>query len=355
MGNFRILGGGVAGLTAALRMARANHTVDVFDIHDDCGARFSGDFQGLDNFGSPPDALDELRDIGIDVNFDCTPKDRLSLTDGRRVREVSTSGPFVYMVRRGTMAGTLDQGLKQQALEAGVRLHFGETRPEKEMDIVTTGPRAKQVFASAMGMTFETSMEDTMVVLFNEKAAYQGYSYVGVRDGNGCIFSVVFGNARMLKGCFVETKRLFGELLDLDMQNPTQMSGVGSFSASPRFREGSTLYAGEAAGLQDLLFGFGIRSAFQSGALAADCLMNGSDYESAASKRFCNTLKAGLVNRFLWEKIGSLRGMDAYHIRGAELFLHHPKWIYRYRLWHRILRPLASRHFLEKYGGKKAA
>ena len=350
--KINILGAGAAGLTAAICLAQAGRSVDVFDNRSDCGERFGGDFQGLENFSSSLDALDELRMIGLDVNFDCTPKDKVTLTDGHKLKEVHLPTPFVYMVRRGPMAGSLDQGLKQQALEAGVRLNFGKTLPNNEVDLVATGPRTKKAFAAAMGVIFETSMDDTMIVMFNERAAFQGYSYIGVRQGSGCLCSVVFGDLKKLKGCFEETKRLFHRLVDLDIRNPSLMSGVGALSMRPTFRSGTTLYAGEAAGLQDLLYGFGIRSAFQSGALAAKCLLDGSDYEHAARPQFVNRLKAGLVNRYAWEKLGRLQGMDAFHVRGAELFLRHPGWIYNLRLWHRLAWPIANRYIRSKYGDR---
>jgi len=351
-GKNSILGAGVAGLTAAICLAQAGRSIDVFDIRSDCGERFGGDFQGIENFSSSLDALDELRILGLDVNFDCTPEDRLTLTDGRKLKYVHLPTPFTYMVRRGTMAGSLDQGLKQQALEAGVRLNFGKTLPETEVDLVAKGPRTKKAFAAATGLIFETSMDDTIIVLFNERAAFQGYSYIGVRQGSGCLCSVVFGDLKKLKGCFEETTRQFHRLVDLDIRNPSPMSGVGAISMRPTFRNGTTLYAGEAAGLQDLLYGFGIRSALQSGALAAKCLLDGSDYENAARSRFVNKLKAGLVNRYAWEKLGRLQGMDAFRLRGAELFLRHPGWIYNLRFWHRLAWPIANRYIRRNYGNR---
>ena len=55
----RILGAGPAGLAAAINLAHAGFPVEVFEKRHDCGARFHGDLQGLENWSRPTDALDD--------------------------------------------------------------------------------------------------------------------------------------------------------------------------------------------------------------------------------------------------------------------------------------------------------
>jgi len=58
---------------------------------------------------------------------------------------------------------------------------------------------------------------------------------------------------------------------------PGRSQGVGTSSAGTRPVDRSgRLYVGEAAGLQDPAWGFGLRYALESGALAARCLLEGS-------------------------------------------------------------------------------
>jgi len=85
------------------------------------------------------------------------------------------------------------------------------------------------------------------------------------------------------------------------------MGGVGSFSTKNIFQENGTRYVGEAAGIQDLLWGYGIRSALTSGFLAARSIITGKSYDILARKQFHHKLKAGVVNRFFWEKLVSKR------------------------------------------------
>ena len=61
MGDIRILGAGISGLTAAINLAKAGYTVEVYERNSDCGRRFLGDMQGLDNYSSKKDVLAMLK------------------------------------------------------------------------------------------------------------------------------------------------------------------------------------------------------------------------------------------------------------------------------------------------------
>jgi flavin-dependent dehydrogenase len=51
------------------------------------------------------------------------------------------------------------------------------------------------------------------------------------------------------------------------------------------------------------MWGFGIKTALESGHLAAESIIKGNDYGEIARSHFEGRLKATLVNRFLWEVI----------------------------------------------------
>jgi flavin-dependent dehydrogenase len=74
----------------------------------------------------------------------------------------------------------------------------------------------------------------------------------------------------------------------------------------PRARIGSRLFAGEAAGFQDALWGFGIRSAIVSGHLAATALADGSPeaYDRLWRRRLGGILRTSLANRRLFRWLG---------------------------------------------------
>ena len=73
-GVVQIMGAGLSGLSASILLAKAGKEVHVHDIRADSGARFDGDFQGLENWSSDADFLDEMRGWGINPDeFKATP------------------------------------------------------------------------------------------------------------------------------------------------------------------------------------------------------------------------------------------------------------------------------------------
>ena len=54
-----ILGAGLSGLASATILARAGKDVHVHEIRSDSGARFDGDFQGIENWTSETDFFEE--------------------------------------------------------------------------------------------------------------------------------------------------------------------------------------------------------------------------------------------------------------------------------------------------------
>ena len=60
-----ILGAGLSGLAAATILAKAGRNVVVHEIRKDSGARFDGDFQGLENWTQSRDFFDEMKEWGL--------------------------------------------------------------------------------------------------------------------------------------------------------------------------------------------------------------------------------------------------------------------------------------------------
>jgi len=68
-----IAGAGPAGLAAALTIVHSGRAARVYEQRHDVGLRFHGDFQGLENWTTPIDVLDELQQLGIATDFEHTP------------------------------------------------------------------------------------------------------------------------------------------------------------------------------------------------------------------------------------------------------------------------------------------
>lgn len=352
MKTIRIAGSGPAGMTAAINLARAGFPVTVYEKHRDSGQRFHGDMQGLENWSVAGDIVADLQAMGLAINFHCQPFTDLTVSNGDKVWNFSCAKPAFYLVKRGDIPGSLDQGLKQQAAGLGVDIRYRTELPLEEADIIATGPRSHHLFAIARGEIFQTGMADIAYGLVNDDAAFKGYSYLLVSRGYGCLCTVLFDRFGDINGCFDATREMFGRLLTLEMEQPRPVGGLGSFAAQPRFRRGQSLCVGEAAGLQDLLWGFGMRSAITSGFLAAESIINNSDYAAAAIAFFGKRLRASIVNRFLWEQFGHdnyqwiMNRID----RAADplAFLHS---FHNLNPWQRLVFPFARRFVTRRYPG----
>ncbi len=347
-----ILGAGPAGLAAAITLARAGRRVVVLERARDCGTRFGGDLQGIENWSDELDTLEELRSIGIEPDFFCRPFYSAAHTNSHKVVNHRFERPAFYLVKRGRAPDSLDQALKKQALAAGASIKFAETAPLSAAHIVATGPDSTRAFAVAKGIVFETDAQDLAVVLTHDAAGVKGYSYLLAAGGHGCLCTVLFDRFEQARFCLERARRLLTDRYPLKMRNPRAVGGLGHFATRPRWSLGGTLFAGEAAGLQDLLWGFGIRTAIRSGHLAAQAILCGADYpklyrESAAAA-FDRWTKAGVVNRFLWELLRAgdyALLLEILHRGGLRLL----RSFYRYNALQRLLYPLASVAFRQRY------
>jgi len=348
--TIRILGAGPAGLTAAIVLQKAGYQTLVYEKNRDVGRVVYGDLQGLENWSEERDVLAEFEALGLAVNFDCTPFSGISVFNGEKRWEFSGRRPAFYLIRRGSMPGSLDHGLKEQALAAGASILFGQTLPPSGADIVASGPLLRHRFAIDKGVVFKTSLHDSAYGLVNDLAASKGYSYLLAAKGYGCMCTVLFDNFSGVNRCLAETERIFRKFVEFDMENPRKVGGLGGFLLAPVFEKEQRLLVGEASGLQDLLWGFGIRSAVASAALAAQCIIDGKSYQESARRRFLGKQKASFVNRYLWEHFGCnnySRIMDRIdRSRDHRKFFHD---FYNLNLLHRFAYPFAFHSLKKRY------
>lgn len=350
MDKVSILGAGPAGLSAAINLAKEGYNVDIFEKNLDVGSRFHGDFQGLENWSDKKDVLKLFKNINIDINFDFTPFKKLTISNESKIWNFNCNRSAFYLVRRGSDEKTLDNALKDQALDLDVNIHFNEIIPQDQADIIATGPIKSEIYAVAKGITFKTTSNNLAVGLVNNNAALNGYSYLLIANGQGCMANVLFGNFNNLNLYFEETKRIFDNKMDLDLKEIKYMGGMGSFSNKNTFKRGKSLYIGEAAGLQDFLWGFGIKSAVISGYLAAKSIINGEDYEKSAESYFKKKLTAGLVNRYLWERFNFLDySFIVNRIHNAKDPLKFLNYFYNANFVHKMIYPFAKRYLQKKY------
>ncbi len=303
MENIKIMGAGLSGLTAAINLTKAGYNVDVFEKRDDCGKRFQGDLEGLENWSSKMDILHEIKSMNIKINFNCSPFKKICLTDGKEILENTCDKPVFYLVKRGTNEDSLDQGLKKQALESGVNIHFNSKKNSENMDIISVGSAENKPTGSVKGIRFESESDDIAVSLLNKEASNRAYSYLLITNGYGCMCSVnlyLMGNA--VNRYFKKTYEIMTELFDINIKNVKNIGGVGCCLLTPKYVKKGKIYTGEAAGFQDLLWGFGMRYAINSGYLAAKSIIENKNYKKLIKQRLSDRLKTSVSNRYIADR-----------------------------------------------------
>ncbi len=302
-----VVGAGPSGLASTIVLARAGKKVVVRERQQSVGARFHGDFQGLENWSIKTDVLDEMRDLGIATDFPVHPilSGAAYDADGRKY-EVRDEKPLYYLVRRGSGADTLDSALLQAAKEAGADIRFGDKVTRVPPDaIVATGPRRADAIAS--GYIFKTDMADASHVSFDDRLAPWGYAYLLIASGVGTLAVCMFRDFKNHAVHLKEAVAYFERLTGLEMTDPKPFGGYGMLSRMTRVERGGRLLVGERAGLQDALAGFGMRYALISGALAAQAKISGESYASLLNNRMRSIHRAGIVNRFVFQTLGNKR------------------------------------------------
>ncbi|ATE61113.1 NAD(P)/FAD-dependent oxidoreductase [Thauera sinica] len=344
-----IAGAGPAGLAAAITLARAGRRVVVHEARREVGYRFGTDLQGLENWSSRDDVLDELRRDGLGTAFahlGCSAGVAFDAWDVSY--PLAASSPLVYVVERGPRPGSLDHALQQQALALGVELRFGSrVRDAGAARILATGPTHADAIAA--GYHFETRMADGFWLVLDDALAPCGYAYLLVMGGRGTVKSCMFADFGRQQRYVERTVARFRRLAGLDMRAPRFHAGVGNILLPRTAMEGASAVVGERAGFQDALAGFGMRHAMRSGVLAARALLEGCDYDSLWRGRMAPALRASLVNRALYTMLGNRGYRWLLRVQAASgdtrAFL---RWLYGAGLLGRGLLPWARRRFCSR-------
>ena len=342
-----ILGAGLSGLSAATILSREGYDVHVYEIRADSGARFDGDFQGIENWTSDTDFFDEMREWGFDPEeFKATPFNIIDLIHPDDViTQPSTDKPAFRVVERGTDSHCIDQGFKRMAQAAGATIHYETRKAPEECDIIAAGP--KESSAIAFGEIFHTDHPNHVSFQLNDKLAPGAYSYLIIIDGIGLICTCLWRQQKKISRYLNETIAWYEEHYELNRRPIKRVGGKGDFSLPDRYIHEGRYYVGEAGGLQDFMWGFGMRYAITSGALAAHSIMERCDYEKEIRGRLVPLVRASAINRFLMNRVSN-RGfkMVATHwVRDEKRHgdgLHFMKWVYQPGIFRRALWPVVK-------------
>lgn len=302
-----IVGAGPAGLAAAIVAARSGARPVVHERRSDVGLRLHGDFQGLENWTTETDVLEELASFGIQPSFDYVPvREQVCFDPAGREHVFRSSKPFYYLVRRGPGSGTLDHGLLNQAQAAEADIRFNDAVHQlPNGGIVAQGPQAADIIA--VGYVFDTDAADGAYVAADDRLAPDGYSYLLISEGRATLASCIFQDFHNEALYLERTLAFFKEKVQFTMRSPRRFGGYGNVWSRGKVRNGRLLYIGESAGFQDALWGFGMRYALVSGALAAQAYASGAPerYDGLVRKRMAGLLRTSVVARYGYAKLGN--------------------------------------------------
>jgi flavin-dependent dehydrogenase len=304
MKTIKILGGGISGLAAAINLNRAGIQVEVHERKSFCGKR-SHDFQFLENWTFEEDALDILRKLNIQTNFYLKPCYSLELISPSLKKCLKRSSqPLMYLVKRGPLEGSIDQGLEKQATDAKIPIIYKSKLTVEGADIVATGIK-KPTFI-VMGITFPFDHPDMTMALFDDNLSFQIYSYFIVNDNVGEIASINPTARKDHKARFDMTVKRFEEILNFKVATlKHRFAAPGSLYFLKKAKINNRYYIGEAAGFQDCLAGFGMLYAFKSGYYAARSVIKDDDYDRLWQADMRRPLEASRTNRLLFERLSN--------------------------------------------------
>ena len=299
------MGAGLSGLAAATVLAKAGVEVHVHDSREDSGKRFDGDFQALENWSMDVDFFDQLESWGFDANeFKYTEFKEVDLIHPDDEISKTYSPKVAYrIVERGTSEHTIDQGFKRMAMAAGATLHYKSKVKEEDCQIIACGPKGTS--AVAYGEIFKTSHPDHIAFQLNDKLAPGAYSYLIIIDGIGLICTCLWRKQRGTERFLNETIAWYQKHYpDIDMEPIKRVGGKGDFTINKRYFQDNRYYVGESGGLQDFMWGFGMRMAVWSGYLAAQDILGNCNYEKEVRKQLMPYVRTSVANRFLMNRVG---------------------------------------------------
>lgn len=221
-----------------------------------------------------------------------------------REHALESSAPIFYLVRRGGGEGTIDRGLLATARDRGAEVRFGESvRRLKHGGIIAEGPHFAEVIAA--GHVFETDMADGCYAAVSDRLAPKGYAYVLINRGRGTVAVCLFEDFHSEREYLSRAVEFFRERIGLRWLAARRFGGSGTYALPTTAQRSDRLYAGEAAGFQDALFGFGLRFAMTSGALAGCAAAeNSTAYDRLWHLHLGGQLRAGHAGRKIYRSLG---------------------------------------------------
>ena len=298
-----IIGSGLAGLSAAAVLSRAGRDVKIVDRAPHLGGYKGQDFQVIRNYGEDLGFVDSLTKYGIDIKYKHPVSSIVKYApSGKSMEVTSDNGPLFYVVKRGKSAISLDSQIYSAIDKKHATFEYNRNASIMTGDIIATGPIIRNL--AGFGYTYEGIDLDADKIYFfmDNKYAPNGYIYVSpYGDGTASIASVSYDlncNLKVFLDRFLENNPFMSKAVK-SVTNTEVFSGYAYCNYPETAKVNDKLFIGAAAGFVEAARGFGVKYSILSGILAAQSMIEGSDYDKLWKDSFGKELLESISRHFL--------------------------------------------------------
>jgi len=303
MDKIKIVGAGLAGLSAASILTRSGVNVDVFEKRKNIFNDGLNDFQVIRNYGGDKGFFDSLKKYGFVL-----PKRNLIYKIIKhppkgKPMEIFGKDPLFYVVERGGTKNSLDSIIYESIDKNLVDFKMGQGVETSFGDIIAVGPFMKNV--QVFGCSLRGVDVDKSTIHFFSDAKYfpKGYFYSSPFDKDLIsVAAVSFDMDLNLSSAFkkfISENKIVKELV----KGHTEIkyfSGGGLCNFPNTARVNNKLFVGAAAGFVEASRGFGIKYSILSGIAAANSIIKSENYDYIWKNFFGEELRSSLKrNLFL--------------------------------------------------------
>ncbi|MCD6227209.1 NAD(P)-binding protein [Candidatus Micrarchaeota archaeon] len=309
----KINGAGPAGLSTAIELSKISkdYDVTVYEKEKGVGTRFNGSFQFMFIPGSNVDGRVFLRSIipqKILKKMFLVPIHAITVSTQHRTEKFHSLRPIWWAVKRGPMKDSLDYALYRTAKSNEVNIKFNST----SLDAIVNATGGRVPSGIAREFVFDTDIEDVFHIILDKRFAPGGYAYLCVINQKATLCVAVTKNMSKIIEFSNAALEIFKKIYNMKMNNVHAQTNYVSFDILQNYIRQDQFLTGEAGGLQDGLFGFGLWYAITSGQLAAQSILYDVDYNTSVTAWFEQLLKTGKTNRFIYEIGETLLGNRFY-------------------------------------------